>query len=197
MSRELHRVCVFCGSSTGRNPAYAEAAAELGRLLVERGCGLVFGGGGIGLMGVIADAVLECGGEAIGVIPHGLEVREVAHRRCTEMHVVASMHERKALMTELSDAFIALPGGFGTLEELFETITWAQLGIHRHPVGILDVDEYYAPILAQIERGVDEGFIRPEMRGLFVTARSPRDLFDALVAHPGLDVQRWMTPDES
>jgi len=194
---KLRRICVYCGSSTGTRPEYRQAAEELGRLLVERGYGLVFGGGGIGLMGVIADTVLAGGGEVIGVIPHGLEVREVAHQRCTEMRVVASMHERKALMSELASAFIAMPGGFGTLEELFEMITWAQLGIHDHPVGILDAGGYWSRLIALLEHGITEGFIRPEMRRLYVARATARELLDAIETHEGLDVPRWMTPNES
>ena len=143
----MRRVCVFCGSSHGVRPAYAAAARTLGRLLVERGLGLVYGGGNVGLMGVMADAVLEAGGEVLGVIPHALMAREIGHPGVTEMHVVDSMHERKALMADRADAFIALPGGVGTFEELFEAITWTQLGLHAKPCGLLNVDGFYDDLL--------------------------------------------------
>jgi len=160
------RVCVFCASSMGRDPRYAEAAREVGVLLAARGFGLVYGGGNIGLMGVVADAVMAAGGEVIGVIPRGLEQKEVAHRGLSQLFVTDGMHARKQKMYELSDAFVTLPGGFGTMDELFETLTWAQLGDHQKPIGLLNVAGFYDPLLAMIEHQVREGVLKPEYRGL-------------------------------
>jgi uncharacterized protein (TIGR00730 family) len=176
----LRRVCVFCGSQAGRSPAYAAAARALGRLLAERGIELVDGGGRVGLMGVLADEVLARGGRAIGVIPQALMERELGHTGMSELHVVGSMHERKALMAELSDAFVALPGGFGTFEEICEAITWAQLGIHPKPCALLDVDEYWAPLVALFDQAVEQGFLDPSARALVLHEREPGRLLDAL-----------------
>ncbi|MET0344288.1 MAG: TIGR00730 family Rossman fold protein [Polyangiales bacterium] len=173
------RVCVFCGSSPGRVPAYREAAAAFGGVLAREGVGLVFGGGAVGLMGVVADAARAEGGEVIGVIPEALATREIAHYGLTELRVVGSMHERKALMAELSDAFVALPGGIGTLEELFEVWTWGQLGLHAKPVALLDVDDFYAPMIRFLDGMVHEGFLRAPHRALLHVARDPV----ALLAH--------------
>jgi uncharacterized protein (TIGR00730 family) len=166
LARRIGRVCVFCGSSSGIRPEYASAARGLGGLLGARSIDLVWGGGHVGLMGVVADAVLAAGGRAIGVIPAALAERELAHGRATEMHVVRTMHERKALMAELSDAFVALPGGMGTLDELFEILTWAQLGFHAKPVGLLDVGGYFAPLMTFLDRARDEGFLRAQDRAI-------------------------------
>jgi len=179
---QLKRVCVFCGSSRGHRPTYAATARALGQALVRRGLGLVFGGGHIGLMGVIADAVLEAGGEAVGVIPKALVDRELAHTRLTTMHIVETMHQRKALMADLADGFVALPGGFGTADELFEILTWAQLGIHAKPVGLLDSDGFFAPLLSWLDRAVQEGFIDPGHRGLLLESATPDDILDGLCA---------------
>src|SRR5215210_5562364 len=160
----MDRLCVFCGSSSGRDPAYSVLAAQLGRALAQRRIGLVYGGGRVGLMGVLADAALAAGGEAIGVIPQDLMDREVGHGGLTELHVVSSMHERKALMAELSDGFAALPGGIGTLEELIEVYTWSQLGLHAKPMGLLDVRGYYRPLAALLDHAVHEAFLRAEHR---------------------------------
>jgi uncharacterized protein (TIGR00730 family) len=160
----VRRVCVFCGSSPGARPAYLAAARELGGLLAQRGIDLVWGGGNVGLMGAVADAALAAGGRAIGVIPEALIERELGHVGATELHVVRTMHARKALMADLSDAFVALPGGMGTLDETFEILTWAQLGLHQKPVGLFDVEGYYAPLLAFLDRARDEGFVRPTDR---------------------------------
>ena len=184
----MQRICVFCGSSAGARPAYARAARELGALLAARGIELVYGGGRVGLMGVVADATLAAGGRAIGVIPAALVDREAGHAGLTELHVVRSMHERKALMSDLSSAFVALPGGYGTLEELFEVITWAQLGLHDKPCGLLDVEGYYAPLLAQLDRAVDEGFVAPAMRALVIEERDPDALIERLRARPPIAV---------
>jgi uncharacterized protein (TIGR00730 family) len=176
----VRRICVFCGSSVGSDPRYRDAAAEVGRRLASDGVGVVFGGGSIGLMGVLADAALAAGGEVVGVIPHALAARELAHRAVPDMRVVPSMHARKALMAELSDAFIALPGGLGTLEELLEIATWGQLGIHHKPVGVLNVAGYYAPLITLLDHAVKEGFVSEENRRLFVVEDSPPALLEKL-----------------
>lgn len=153
------RLCVFCGSRDGARPAFIAAARELGKQLASRRIGLVYGGASIGVMGAIANAVLQGQGEAIGVIPHGVFDREVAHTGLTELHVVHSMHARKALMTDKSDAFLALPGGLGTFDELFEALTWKQIGIHDKPIGLLDVDNYFSDLMSMVKRAEDEGFL--------------------------------------
>lgn len=175
----LHRVCVFCGSSPGSDPAFAAAAVELGRVLAEHDLGLVYGGASVGLMGRLADAALAAGGEVIGVIPRALVDLEVAHRGLADLRVVGSMHERKALMAELSDAFIALPGGLGTLDELFEILTWAQLGLHHKPIGLLDVGGYFDPLLAFLDGAVRARFVAPEHRAMLLRAADPVALLDA------------------
>jgi len=174
------RVCVFCGSSPGVRAAYLESAQELGRLLAERGIGLVYGGASVGLMGELADAVLAAGGEAIGVIPGRLVDRELAHAGLTELQVVETMHERKALMARLSDAIVVLPGGFGTLDEFFEALTWRQLGLHAKPLALLDVDGFYAPLLALADHLVTEGFVLPEFRALLIVEGDAASLLDRL-----------------
>ena len=184
----MRRVCVFCGSKTGHNHLYRDAAGQLGKLLVARGLGLVYGGGSVGLMGVIADAVLAGGGEVIGVIPEMLATKELLHSGVKDMHRMHSMHARKAKMAELSDAFIALPGGFGTFEELLEMITWSQLGIHRKPVGLLNVAGFYAPLVQFIDHAIAEGFIKPKHRQLIVIADEPAALLDlVLIHHPPVE----------
>lgn len=193
---QLKRVCVFCGSSPGARPEYAEAARAMGRALVERGVGLVYGGGKVGMMGVLADTVLEEGGEVVGVIPEGLLAREVGHPGLTELHVVGSMHERKARMADLSDAFMALPGGFGTWEEYCEVLTWSQLGIHPKPCGILDVAGYYTPLLAFIDHAVAEGFVRPAHRELVLQADHPSRMLDLLERFRPPATPAWITPGE-
>ena len=192
MSTPPRRLCVFCGSNPGKRPVYVETAQALGRELVARGYGLVFGGGRVGLMGAVADAVLEAGGEVLGVIPEGLKRREVAHEGLTELLVVDSMHTRKHLMAEHSQGFIALPGGLGTFEEMFEVVTWAQLGIHGKPCGLLDVDGYFEPVLAQLDRGVEEGFVRAAHRDLWLRETTPAALLDRMEAHVPAKVQKWM-----
>src|SRR5499426_3609877 len=174
----MSRVCVFCGSQAGTNGLYRQAATDMGRLLALRGYGLVYGGGHVGLMGVIADAVLASGGQVIGVIPDSLVARELAHTGLTELEVVPSMHARKARMAELADAFIALPGGYGTFEELFEVITWAQLGLHRKPIALLNVGGYFDALKALVEHAITEGFIRSEHRDLLTIADDPGMLLD-------------------
>ena len=177
----MPRVCVFCGSKVGNNPLYAETARHFSTLLTARGLGVVFGGGHIGLMGVVADTVLQAGGEVIGVIPRSLVDRELAHGGVTVMHVVESMHERKALMADLSDAFVALPGGYGTADELFEILTWAQLGLHAKPIGLLNVAGYFDPLLAWVDRTVAEGFMKESHRRLLRVAESAEALLKILV----------------
>jgi uncharacterized protein (TIGR00730 family) len=193
----MKRVCVFCGSSSGNRASYARAARATGRALAARRLGLVFGGSAIGLMGVLADEVLEAGGEAVGVIPRSLERKEIAHRRLTRLHVVATMHERKARMARLADAFVALPGGLGTLEELTEALTWAYLGIHRKPTGLLDVGGYWRPLIAFLDHAVDEGVLRPEHRRLVIVDRNPGRLLDRLESHRMPDAPRWVGSRES
>jgi uncharacterized protein (TIGR00730 family) len=173
-------LCVFCGSRTGVRAVHAQAAAELGRLAASRGITLVTGGGHVGLMGVVADAALAAGGRVHGVIPEGLKARELAHQGLTALDVTDSMHARKARMHALSDAFVALPGGFGTLDELFEALTWSQLGLHRKPVGLLDVDGFWQPLLAMVRAQVDGGFVSPEHAAMLVPAAAPAALLDAL-----------------
>lgn len=187
------RICIFCGSSSGVRPEYAAAARDTGALLGRRGIGMVFGGGRVGLMGLAADAALAAGGEVVGVIPRTLVEREVAHQRLTAQHVVETMHERKALMAKLTDAFVALPGGAGTYEELFEIWTWAQLGIHRKPLGVLDVSGYFAPLLAMADHAVKEGFMRPEYRAMLQVARDPAELLDKLAAYRPPE-HKWAAP---
>lgn len=179
----MKRICVFCGSREGHKPVYAEAARTLGSLLARYGIGLVYGGGGIGLMKILADAVLDADGSVIGVIPQALTVQEIAHPRVTDLRIVGSMHERKALMGELSDAFVALPGGYGTMEEFCEVVTWAQLGLHRKPCGILNVAGFYNPLLAQLDYQVTEGFLKPATRLLVIESGDPESLLMAFSRH--------------
>jgi len=193
----MRHICVFCGSQLGTNGLYQQAAAELGQLLVQRRYGLVYGGGHVGLMGVIADAVLQAGGEVIGVIPESMVARELAHTGVTRMHVVPSMHMRKARMAELADAFVAMPGGYGTFEELFEIITWAQLGLHRKPIGLLNVAGYFEGLMALVERAIAEGFIKPEHRQLTVMADRPEALLEALLQHTPPPVPPGLTTREA
>jgi uncharacterized protein (TIGR00730 family) len=180
----MRRLCVFCGSRTGSHPDYADAARRLGTALARRGIGLVFGAGHIGMMGVLADAVLAAGGEAIGVIPQWLVDAELAHGRLTRLHIVGSMHERKALMADLAGGFLALPGGYGTLEELFEIVTWKQLRLHHKPIGLYNVAGFFDPLLAWIDRAIAEDFIRPHYRDLLVVSDDVETLLDRLLAAP-------------
>ena len=172
----MKRVCVFCGSNPGADSHYRAAAGRLGAVLARDSIGLVFGGGSVGLMGTLADATLAEGGEVIGVIPQGLVDKELAHTGATDLRVVASMHERKALMADLADGFIALPGGMGTLDELCEMLAWAQLGIHQKPCGLLNVDGYFRQLLAFFDYAVAEQFIRPEHRAMIVVEEDPERL---------------------
>jgi uncharacterized protein (TIGR00730 family) len=183
----LSSVCVFCGSNGGADPAYLEVAARTGRDLARRGLRLVYGGGKVGMMGAIADGALDAGGEVIGVIPQQIYDLEIGHDGVTDLRVVASMHERKALMAELADAFVALPGGIGTFEELFEVFTWAQLGLHRKPLGLLDVAGYYGPLEAMLDHAVEQRFLRPQTRAMLVRD----DSLDALLAR----FDGWRAPE--
>jgi uncharacterized protein (TIGR00730 family) len=191
--RPIRAVCVFCGSSSGSRPEYTEAARQMGSALAARGLETVTGAGHVGLMGVLADAALAAGGRVVGVIPQALVRRELAHQGLSEMHVVETMHQRKALMADRSDAFVALPGGYGTLDELFEVLTWAQLGIHRKPIGLLNVAGYFDPLLAWIDRAVGEGFLRDEHRRTLLVARQPEELLEMLLAYrPAAQVAKWI-----
>ena len=193
----IQRICIFCGSNFGGATIYAKAAQEISTLLAQRGMGLVYGGGNVGLMGVVADAVLAHGGKVIGVIPQALVDKELAHRGLSDLRIVHSMHERKALMAELADAFIALPGGYGTLEEFCEIITWGQLGLHHKPCGLLNIDGFYTPLLAQIEHAVKMRFIRPEHRDLFVVDEQPEALLQRLLQFHPPSLHKWIAPDEA
>jgi uncharacterized protein (TIGR00730 family) len=192
----VRRICVFCGSNPGRRPEYAGAAREMGRVLVERGVGLVYGGGKVGLMGIVADTVLAGGGEVAGVIPEALVAREVGHAGLTALHVVRTMHERKALMADLADGFVALPGGFGTFEEFCEVLTWSQLGFHPKPCGLLNVAGYYDPLLALFDRAVEEGFVPPRHRALVIEETDPARLLDRFAAFRPPTSGKWISRDE-
>jgi uncharacterized protein (TIGR00730 family) len=193
----MKRLCVFCGSKAGGDPEYAAAARQLAGLLVERGLGLVFGAGHVGLMRVLADAVLAAGGTAVGVIPQALVDRELAHTGLSELHVVATMHQRKAVMADLADGFLALPGGFGTADELFEILTWAQLGLHAKPIGLLNTGGFFSALLAWLDHAVGTGFVKPAHRRLLLEADEPGRLLDLLAAYqPSAPSARWIeAPD--
>lgn len=188
----LARVCVFCGSSLGYRSVYADSAAALAGEMLARGIGLVYGGSQVGLMGAVADAMLAGGGEVIGVIPEALLAKEVGHNGVTRLDVVGSMHERKARMADLADGFIALPGGFGTLEEFAEVLTWTQLGLQHKPCGLLDVDGYFEPLLAWFDLSVSEGFLKPENRRLVIQSSSPASLLDQLRDWRPVAVDKWV-----
>jgi uncharacterized protein (TIGR00730 family) len=192
----LRRVCVFCGSNIGNKPAYEQAARAVGQLLGKRGIELVYGGGGVGLMGVLADACLSEGGRVIGVIPHSLFAKEIAHTALTELRVVDSMHERKRLMADLSDAFVALPGGFGTWEEFCEVLTWSQLGIQSKACALLNVAGYYDALLALADNAVSEGFLRNVHREMLLSDTDPERLLDRLSGYSGPFVEKWMERPE-
>lgn len=188
----MRRICVYAGSNSGVRPEYRQAAQSLGDELVARGLGLVYGGGQVGLMGAIADTVLAAGGEVIGVMPRALFPQEVAHQDLTDLHVVANMHERKALMADLADGFVALPGGSGTYDELFEILTWAQLGIHQKPIGLLNVIGYFDPLLALLQHTMTEGFIAPHHVELLLHNEKVADLLDSLAGYiPPPRLSKW------
>ena len=196
MTRSIRCVAVYCGSNNGTHPDYTAAAAHLGSLLAERGIRLVYGGGKVGLMGVVADAVLGGGGQVTGVIPQHLWDKEVGHDHLTELLIVESMHERKLAMADRADAFLALPGGVGTFEELFEAITWTQLGIHEKPVGILDVAGFYGPLLGFLDQTVEAGFVRPAHRAMITSSSVAVALLDGFADWKPLGVSKWLRPDE-
>jgi uncharacterized protein (TIGR00730 family) len=189
----MQRLCVFCGSLAGNRPVYTEAARQLGRAMARRGLSLIYGGGHIGLMGILADSVLTSGGRAIGVIPQALVDKELAHAALTELHIVGTMHERKARMADLADGFVALPGGFGTGDELFEILTWAQLGIHAKPIGLLNVGGYFDHLAAWLDQAVKEGFVHFEHRALLRQADEPDALLDLLEQNPPVpSLPKWV-----
>ena len=192
----FRRICVFCGSNSGTNPSYRDAAVAMGRLLAERGIELVYGGGNVGLMGGLADAVLEGKGRIIGVIPESLMAKEVGHAVLTDLRIVKSMHERKAPMADLSDGFIAMPGGFGTFEEFCEVVTWSQLGIHAKPCGPLNVNGYYDALLALFDRAVREGFLREENRQMVLEDRDPARLLEKMAQFRAPAVDKWISGNE-
>ena len=193
----MKRICVYCGSNPGRLPDYRESARQLGHELAARGLGLVYGGASVGMMGAVADAVLEQGGNAIGVIPRSLATREVAHSRLDELIVVDSMHARKAQMAELSDGFIALPGGWGTIEEIFEMLTWAQLGFHEKPCGLLNVASYYDHLFAFLEEAVRQQFVKEEYRPMIMMDEAPDLLLDRFSAYRAPKVRKWIGAEET
>lgn len=197
MPTEIASLCVYCGSSSGHDPVYVEAAQALGGLLAQRRIRMIYGGGAVGLMGRTADAALAAGGEVTGVIPVGLFSREIAHEGLTELVEVDSMHTRKRQMFDRADAFVALPGGLGTLEELAEILTWAQLGVHRKPVGVLDVDGYWQPLFDLLDRAVVEGFMKRQNLALLVRGQDPAGLLDALADHDAPTVDKWLDPDQT
>ncbi|MEW4452230.1 TIGR00730 family Rossman fold protein [Bremerella sp. JC817] len=193
----MKNLCVFCGSASGSRPVFVEVAQQLGRLLAEQNIHLVYGGGKVGIMGAIADAALAAGGEVTGVIPGALVDRELAHHDVTNLIVVDSMHQRKAKMADLADGFLALPGGYGTLEELFEVITWAQLGFHTKPCGLLNVDGFFDPLLTMLDEATDEGFMSEENRQLLLTSHDPAEVLRLLTeAHPHQKT-RWIDRSET
>lgn len=192
----FRRICVFCGSNSGKGTSYREAAVSLGNLMVEHRIDLVYGGGNIGLMGVLADAVLNAGGRVMGVIPESLMAKEVGHQGLTELRIVKSMHERKALMSDLSDGFIAMPGGFGTFEEFCEVVTWSQLGLQSKPCGLLNVEAYYDPLLLLFDHAVREGFLREENRRLVLQDRDPERLLKKMANFRPAPVDKWIEREE-
>ena len=192
----MRSVCVFCGSSDGIRPAYRAAAERMAAALVRRGLRLVYGGGRVGLMGTLANATLAAGGEVIGVIPEALVSKELAHRGVSDLRVVGTMHERKALMADLSDGFVTLPGGFGTLEEFLEVLSWAQLSIHAKPCGLLDIEDYYGPMIELFDRAVIEGFVVPDHRALVLTERDPDLLLDLMERYTPPITKKWIESQE-
>lgn len=192
----MRSLCVFCGSHAGHDPAYEAAARALGETLAEAGIELVYGGGHVGLMGVVANAALAAGGEVVGVMPRALVEREISHTGLTQLHVVSSMHERKAMMSDLSEGFIALPGGTGTLEEFFEVLTWAQLGEHEKPCGLLDVAGYYAPLLDLFDHMVERGFLSTKHRAMVLVETKPEALLERFERYQPPDTAKWIDRSE-
>jgi uncharacterized protein (TIGR00730 family) len=190
----MRAICVFCGSREGARPSYAEAARRVGETLARRGIVMVYGGGRVGLMGAVADAALEEGGEVVGVMPEALLAKEIAHEGLTKLHVVGSMHDRKRLMADLSDGFVTLPGGSGTFEEFLEVLSWAQLGIHEKPCGLLDVDGYYDPLVALFDEAVEEGFLHSDHRSLVLMENDPELLLDVMNRYTPPGTKKWIVP---
>ncbi len=197
MMTPINSLCIYCGSSPGRLEAYGSAACALAEALVSRNIRLVYGGAGIGIMGMVADQVLKLGGQAVGVIPKALAHKEVAHKNLTELHVTQSMHERKMLMAELADGFIALPGGIGTLEELFEVWTWAQLGFHNKPCGLLNVEGYYDSLIGFLDHVLAEQFVKKEHHALLIVETNPDTLLDRYINYQPPAVRHWVGKDET
>lgn len=197
MPAVIERICVFCGSNSGSDPAYTDAARTLGRLFAREGIALVYGGGSVGLMGELADSVLGAGGQVIGVIPHALWAREVGHRGLTDLRIVDTMHERKAMMADLADGFIALPGGLGTLEEIFEIWTWAQLGLHAKPVGFLDINGFFSPLMQFLDRAAREKFLRDAHRAIALVDSDAESLLRKFDAWKPPRVEKWITREET
>jgi len=193
----MKRICVFCGSSSGGEAIYSETASNVGEFLAAKGIELVYGGGRVGLMGTVADAVLANDGTVIGIIPAALDKKEIAHKGLTELHIVDSMHERKAKMAELSDGFIAMPGGFGTFEEFCEIVTWAQLGIHQKPCGLLNVRGFYDPLIKQFDYSTSSGFVRPEHRGIVLVGTEISGLFESMVNYTPPAVEKWIDKEST
>lgn len=193
----MKRVCVYCGSSLGKLEQYQNAAQELGALLAERGMGLVYGGASVGIMGVVADAVLANGGEVIGVIPESLDKKEVSHFGLNQLHVVSSMHERKTKMAELADGFIALPGGLGTLEELFEMLTWAQLGFHQKPIGLLNVSNYYDALREFLDHAVNQAFMKPAHQAMLLVDELPHELLNKMEQFKPTAIRKWIAEGQT
>ena len=193
----MKNICVYCGSNPGRQEAYSSAARALAKSLVDRNLGLVYGGASVGIMGLIADTVLQLGGRAVGVIPEALVRKEVAHQCLTELHVTQSMHERKTLMAELSDGFIAMPGGIGTLEEIFEIWTWAQLGIHTKPCGLLNAAGYFDALTTFLDHAVAEQFVKPPHRAILIVEQTPDLLLDRFASYQAPTVQKWVGKAET
>lgn len=188
----MKRICVFCGSNSGIDPIYLETAEKVGKFLVSENIELVYGGGRVGLMGKIADTVMENGGKVIGVIPHDLSAKEIAHQNLTELHIVDSMHERKAMMAELADGFIALPGGVGTFEEFCEIVTWAQLGIHTKPCALMNVGGFYDAFIAMFDHSMNQGFIRPQHRALILVESEIGKLFQLMKEYRPPIIEKWL-----
>jgi uncharacterized protein (TIGR00730 family) len=193
----MRNVCVYCGSSAGARAAYAAHARAFGTALARRGLGLVYGGASVGIMGALADAVLGNGGRVVGVIPRPLVARELAHRGLSELRITESMHERKQVMTELADAFVALPGGAGTLDELFEAWTWGQLGLHRKPCGLLNAEHYFEALIGFIDHATVEGFVQARHRAMLLVASDPEDLLDRLDRYEAPELQPWLRAEQS
>jgi uncharacterized protein (TIGR00730 family) len=193
----IKNLCIYCGSRAGRLESYSDAARALAESLVKRDIGLVYGGASVGIMGIVADHMLQLGGRAVGVIPESLMRREIAHDGLTELHVTPSMHARKMLMAELSDGFIALPGGIGTLEEIFEVWTWAQLGLHQKPCGLLNVESYYDPLRNFLDHTVAEQFVQPDIRAMLIVESEPEALLERFLAYRAPRKTQWVEKDET